>query len=118
MECNLATEGISSINTGGSPKSVQYFNMAIFVKVFLSWFHYAEEKRKKKEAINEALDRRRQWLHKVAVTQWIKVCYFVKKTLQSENTKYGFNTAFLFSSSSQRIPLLNEKGLQLVDMFR
>jgi predicted lysophospholipase L1 biosynthesis ABC-type transport system permease subunit len=42
-------------------------------KAFVSWFHYAEEKKRKKVAITKALGRRQQWLHKVTVMQWIKV---------------------------------------------
>lgn len=42
-------------------------------KAFVSWFQYVEEKKRKKAAINKALERRQQWLHKVAVTHWIEV---------------------------------------------
>ena len=47
--------------------------MQCLFKAFVSWFQYVAEKRRKKAAINKALERRQQWLHKVAVTQWIEV---------------------------------------------
>lgn len=52
-------------------------------KTFVSWFQYAAEKRRKKAAINKALERRHQWLHKVAVTQWIEVSCLVKTTIKN-----------------------------------
>ena len=48
-----------------------------FFKALVAWFCYAQGKKRKKAAVNEALLRRRQRLHKVTVMQWIKVSQFV-----------------------------------------
>ena len=51
--------------------------VSFMFKAFVSWFYYAEEKKRKKVAIKKALERRQQWLQKVTVMQWIKVILFV-----------------------------------------
>ncbi|CAB3980779.1 Hypothetical predicted protein [Paramuricea clavata] len=58
-------------------------------KAFVSWFHYAEEKKKKKVAITKALERRQQWLHKVTVVQWIKFAtYFIAERERFAATRH------------------------------
>ncbi|XP_028391403.1 protein SFI1 homolog [Dendronephthya gigantea] len=58
-------------------------------KAFVAWFHYVEEKKRKKIAINEALTRRRQRLHKVTVIHWIKFAtYFMAERERFAATRH------------------------------
>lgn len=41
--------------------------------MFAAWFQYAKDKKRRKRAVSEALERRRRWLYTWGVTQWIKV---------------------------------------------
>ncbi|XP_046851455.1 protein SFI1 homolog isoform X2 [Xenia sp. Carnegie-2017] len=68
-------------------------------KTFVSWIIYTKEKKRKKAAVNQALERRRAYLHKVTVIQWIKFATF----FISKREQFAASRHVQFSENIQRI---------------